>query len=249
MKYIGIWTERKPNLYQLREEGFNALFIRIGWFWDEINEDDIEKKEHETVSRMFRFFQDAKEYGFEWFIIDGSWGLGTYNGTFLFQKIVAKFEAEPSIYFYHGEPYEGLVESNFCPFRSMLEILDEKLAADERFVFDVTVRNFKLVIPNFSPGTFTFSSYWKQDKHWFTLLPWIWIYGQLNWHSPHSLRFKRLLGVATARSIDTAMLYQADPAKWDWINFGVKILDVLGLRDWFERWQRKRFVKWCRRWN
>lgn len=237
-KILGIWLpDYNVDLSKLKRLGFNGIIIRSDWYDNDTFED--------YLKRLWKLYCDAYQNGFKFFVVDFSQGLGKYDNNYNYVSVYKMFQYEEGIIFYIGEPYENYIETGLLTEEQMKDMINDKLALIKYQVFmDATVRNYMKMYLNFYPNYAAISSYYNQHKYWLYTNA-IWIYGQLKLGG--SLRYKFLSEQANKYNIQIRLLYQGDSDKFDikkpytWLN---ALLRLLGLRKIFEKWQRKRFIKY-----
>lgn len=173
--------------------------------------------------------------GFEFFLNLGSgWGLGSYDNNYFYKVIGEEFK-DTNVLFDVGEFYEDYVETGKIDIATYAAIMyEKKLYFGKRMEQGNTARN------KFSLNSDTLTSYWAQHKYW-TNDPFVWIFGQFAYHNFSSLRYKKKAKICLDRNINVAFLYQGNPAAWTAIGWENKLFNCI--RPWFERWQRKRFIR------
>ncbi len=242
MKTLGIWTLdlSDNNLVVLSKDGFNGLFLPIGYFYNG-NQD-------ETVNQMFKKYLKARELGFKYFLIDCGWGLGEFDNNYFYKKIIDKFRECEDVDFYLGEPIESWLETKTLTWEQIYKNeINERYGLTKRgnLIMDATLRNYhSLADWTGLYKNITISSYYNQHKEWRNYFPHVWIYGQLKIGG--SLRYKKLSKIADSLNIEKRFLYQGDLNKWNWkepFTWLNAILNLIGLQKWFENNQRKRFIK------
>ena len=247
MKHLGIWTKdlSKGNIFSLANQGFNSLFLQIGYFYKNTYSDNA-KRQETTVALMYDTYLLMKKLEFKYFLIDCGWGLGKIDDNYFYEKIIGKFKDCEDVDFYLGEPIESFVETGQYSFDQVSELIIKprlELMPRKNLVMDATTRNFiKLFI--YAPGKVGISSYYNQHGLWSYPLFHVWIYGQLKIGG--SLCYKKLSSIADSLNIEKRFLYQGDPDNWNWKDISSylnTILKWLHLEKWFEGWQRKRFIK------
>ncbi|MFA5803693.1 MAG: hypothetical protein WC879_03525 [Melioribacteraceae bacterium] len=247
----GIWPRNLSiwNLNKLYDEGFNSVILYTGYFWNLQEKPTVEK----TVFLIWHTYQEAKILGYKFFLIDIGWGLfplAEYDKTWLL--IADRFRDCDDIYFYLGEPYEQWVENRmkYKDAEGKEQIVDEQKFnqlknfretfinqnTKSRLIFDSTARNKLRLKAN------ALSSYCNQKKYWSGSDLLHWIYGQLKIGG--SLRYKSLAKFRGTWKLTPLFIYQGDAPEWSWTGWINKILSIFGLLNWFEKLQRKRFLKW-----
>ena len=225
---LGIWTTdlSNTNLQKLRKQGFNALFFPIGWFYDQ--SDDATDR---TITLMINQYDYAKSIGFKYFLIDCSWGLGAIDNNAFYAKVMNAFEDCKDINFYFDEPVENLIETGKLTWNELKEQIENRNIYNNLFL-GATNRNIQL-LKNNTGLPVTVTSYFDAQTRWNILTPFVWIYG--GFKIGGSLRYKTLSLYTKDSKINTAFLYQGDPDSF---------LKFLGLQNWFENFQRSRFIKY-----
>lgn len=248
MKYLGIWTKdlSKGNILSLVDQGFNSLFLQVGFFYDNTLPNYVNRQDA-TVALMYDAYSFAKKLGYKYFLIDCGWGLGELDGNYFYEKIIAKFKDCEDVDFYLGEPIESFVETGKYSFEQVCEKIIQprfKLMPRENLIMDATTRNY-IKLYNYAPGKVGISSYYNQHQYWSHSSSHVWIYGQLKIGG--SLCYKKLSSVANSMNIEKRFLYQDDPDTWSWKDLSSwlnTVLKWLHLGNWFESLQRKRFIKY-----
>ena len=248
MKYLGIWTKdlSRMNIFSLVDQGFNSLFLQIGYFYEN-SYPKSEKRQDVTVTLMYDAYLFAKKLGVKYFLIDCGWGLGKIDDNYFYEKIIEKFKDCEDVDFYLGEPIESFVEPGQYSYEQVHGLIIEprlELMPRKNLIMDATTRNFIKLLYNYVAGKVAISSYYNQHKIWSHTLSHVWIYGQLKIGG--SLCYKKLAGIADSLNIEKRFLYQDDPDNWNWKDISSylnTILRWLHLGEWFENWQRKRFIK------
>lgn len=257
MKILGIYHPRTKELWYcnyLRKLGFNAITLDPLHEWhiaDTIPGLSIEEKQIKAAELMFKKYELLKRMGYVYFLnLGSSWGLGEFDGNYFWKVIGEKFKNCDDVIFDIGEFYEDYVEQasyydyNLKAKRKLTEpeyyrILGEKFSYFGKRVEIGNTRRNKL---RFNADTLT--SYEFQDKYWTKQDIFAWIFGQCGWHNLiGSLMYGRKAKQCNKKGIGKAFLYQGNPSAWTVIGFENKILDFFGLREFFESWQRKRFIK------
>lgn len=250
MKNLGIWTLdlSNENVEHLRKLGFNALVFQMGWFYDR-TQGDFKQRRKDAIVLMYLHYKYAKSLGFQYFLIDVGWSLGLNEDDYFYRDIIKKFRDNEDCVFYFGEPIEGFIETGLYDWDLVYKNIQDRYALirnDNDFVMDATIRNYnKLADWTGMYNNISISSYFGQHKHWKRCFPMVWIYGQLKFDG--SLRFKMLANKADELGINTRLLYQGDPDKFDiktpytWLNWLIK---VIGLKNSFLKWQQERFIKY-----
>jgi hypothetical protein len=247
MKNIGIWTRDLSfaNMVKLREQGFNSLFLNNEWFWDLLTEN--KKKESDwtiekAVEAVNYWYNGAKGMGYKFFLIDVAWGMWPLDGNDLWYKLYEKFKDCTDVAFFFDEPHEALVETGKYTKEEIRGVLLERAKViGDRLMIGGTKRNSSERYVN------VVTQYNCQEGYWSSGTGFVWIYGQLAWHFFSSLRYKKLSKVADSLNISGRFLYQYDVDEFSikqpgtWLN---GILKIIGIRNWFENWQRERFVKY-----
>lgn len=248
MRYLGVWTKdlSRGNILSLVDQGFNSLFLQIGYFYDNTYPNNV-KRQETTVALMYDTYSFAKKLGFKYFLIDCGWGLGELDGNYFYEKIIAKFKDCQDVDFYLGEPIESFVETKQFTFEQVCEKIimpRMDLMKFKNLIMDATTRNYKKLF-DYMPGKVGISSYYNQHRLWTGSSSHVWVYGQLKIGG--SLCYKKLSKIADSLNIEKRFLYQDDPDTWSWKDLSSwlnTILKWLHLRKWFEGWQRERFIKY-----
>lgn len=257
MKILGIYHPKAKEIWfcnYLRKLGFNAIVLDPSHDWNIANETyphwGVIPKQHKAADLMFTRYKLLKKMGYEYFVnLGSSWGLGKLDGNYFFKIIGDKFIDCKDMIFDIGEFYEDYVEQ--ANYMDPITKQKRKLTYDEyQNVMNEKIKYFgdRVEIGNtrrnklrFNSDTLT--SYEFQNRYWRKDL-FVWIFGQCGWHNLiGSLMYGRKNKQCKERGIEKAILYQGNPSSWTVIGFENKILDFFKLREWFENWQRKRFIK------
>lgn len=242
---LGIWTN-DINYEELREIGFNAIFLPVYPFWVEADKMDIDYslKQKLTAEVMYSEYLRLKQLGFSFFLIDFGWGLGAFDNNYFYEKIYNRFKND-DILFYFGEPIEQLVEDRKYEYYDVKKIIDERFSlAGEQLLLDSTTRNIEQLRKDFPYIKTAISSYYNQHKYWVKGQALSWIYGQLKIGG--SLCYKKLSSAADEKGITIRFLYQGDDGvfkfsiPFTWFN---SLLRLIGLDKRFKKWQQRRFIK------
>lgn len=235
----GIWHKpEEVSLSQLRAEGFNAVAIRATWVLG-----DTMKT---YLGRMIKMYEEAKELGFEFFLVDYSQGMGALNDNYNYEMVADYFKPLSNVCFYIGEPYEEFVEKQKIKKEVVINALDKKIEHVSGNVFiDSTKRNsFWLYLLYHHVIKYTaISSYWRQQTEWHGTNA-VWISGQLGYHNISSWRYKSLAKKAKGKQI--AFLYQFNPSNWSGDGWENKLFDIAfgkKLRMKLEARRRKKFIE------
>lgn len=176
---LGIWTPdlSVKNTLKLSKKGFNGLFLYLGYYWDEVFNGDYEDSQNKTVELMKQSYLNYKEQGFEYFLVDAGWGLGTYNNenNFFYKKVINAFKDCKDIEFYFGEPFVALMEEQNIPASDVVEIIEERKSLDKRWIVDAPGRQQDIYAFD------ALSSYSNQSKYWKAYHTFAWIYGSVNY--------------------------------------------------------------------
>jgi hypothetical protein len=263
MKYLGIWANEKPSfseLDRLNKLGINSIFLSMGWFWDEAEEEmkglPYPEIQVYATNLLKTYYWECKTRGFQKFLVDAGWGLGKLDGNNFYQKVIVAFDSAPDVMFYLGEPWETFIEQRHelpsgrkMNFEDVAVVLFDRISCGDKFVFDATVRNINLLrdwadaVERNEPGI-TISSYFRQEKHWVEGMPFVWIMGQFpKWHSFNSLNYWRLNRKANESGIEMGFLYQGDKPDNSIHGIFMKPLVWLGLFKPMMRFCRWFFVK------
>lgn len=218
---------------------FNAVYIGVTW----LGNGDTQEK---SVERMWNEYQSHKANGHTIFLIQFGYGLGDFDNNYFYKVIFRKFKDCSDVIFYIGEFYEEFAETGkFSPTQVEAIVFERMLLTKYNLIWDATARN-KINI-----GANSLSSYFHQTKFWRTTDKFAWIYGQFAWHSciPFigSSSYKRLAKRINELGIKNVGLYQGDSNIWAWskpYTWGTWLQSKLGIQDWYEALQRKRFLKY-----
>lgn len=216
---LGIWTPdlSVKNTLALSKKGFNGLFLFLGYYWDICFNGNYEESQNKTVELMKQSYLNYKEQGFEYFLIDASWGLGAYNNeyNFFYYKIVDAFRQFNDVEFYFGEPFVELMEKQNIPEQDVIEIIESRKSIDKRWIVDAPARQQDLYAFD------ALSSYSNQSKHWRKYHTLAWIYGSLSYTALFgSLCYESKKKKLDELGISKIFLYQGDT---DWMT--IKFLD------------------------
>ena len=256
MKQLGIWHPRavaddRDFIKQLRNEGFTGLVLmpRFDYIREQLPTAPYETLQRATANDMLDRYTVYKQMGFTIFLNFGAgWGLGKFDGNYFYQAIDKSLNL-PDVINDWGEFWEDYVEQAKYPdpvTKQPRQLTREEYYSirSERNIYyqgrleiGGTARNKQNL------GLDTLTSYWNQKKYWAPTDPFFWIYGQLSYHFPSSLRYKAKAALAKKYNTPAAFLYQGDLPGWDGTCFMIKLLSLLNLKEIFETWQRKRFIK------
>ena len=247
--FKGIWTNDLSwsNILLLKKQGFDSLFLKCGFFYEKFTNDtmDVTERQKLTAEAMKNAYDFAVGIGYKFFIVDIGWGLGELDNNYFWQKIYKKFMFTTGVVFYHGEPLEGLVESEQYTYEQVMNVMLEKSSTVgyKKFVMDSTKRNlFRVENYNFwFNGKVVPSYYYNAQENWHSMLPFVWIFGQLSIGS--SLRYKFLIEEAKKNWVSAVFLYQGNYPAWNIEGWLLKILQIFGLLERYENWMRNRFIK------
>ena len=257
MKVLGIYHPKIKEIWYcnyLRKLGFNAIVLDPihDWQLAEATYPNWEprQKQHKAAEFMFTRYRILKKMGFTYFLnLGSSWGLGKLDGNYFYKVIGEQFKDCKDMIFDIGEFYEDYVEQ--------ASYFDYKINAKRKLTYDeysnvmaekleyfgdrVEIGNTRRNKIRFNSDTLT--SYEFQNRYW-RVDPFVWIFGQAGWHNLiGSLMYGRKNRQCKEKGIERAFIYQGNPSAWTVIGFENKILDLFHLREWFENWQRKRFIK------
>lgn len=210
---LGIWTPdlSTRNTLALQKKGFNGLYIPIGYFYKE-DKNDYEGSQDRAIGAMLACRQYCKIMGYEYFLVDASWGLGTYNNAnnFFYKKIVNAFKEFNDVEFYFGEPFVELMENQNIPKEDVYEIIEDRKSLDKRWIVDAPDRQQDLYAFD------ALSSYSNQSKHWKPYHTFAWIYGSLTYTVLFgSLCYESKKEQLDKLGISKIFLYQGDE---DWMT-------------------------------
>ncbi|MHB8842201.1 MAG: hypothetical protein ACYC56_10550 [Candidatus Aquicultor sp.] len=244
MKFLGIWHPDRSEEFakKLLAQGFNTYMIAPNWelvVSENPKDTPYEELQELTAIEMRERYDKLKKMGFKFFLNFGSgWGLGEFDKNWFFRKIYEQFEDCDDMLFDLGEFYEDYVETG-----KMKEEEYTGIVAEKREFFGKKLELGNTARNKIKLGSDTLTSYWNQEKYWRNTDPFVWIFGQAGWHNISSLRYKSKAEWCKKNNIQVALLYQGDKSEWKAIGWENKIADILHIRNWFENWQRKRFIK------
>lgn len=245
-KILGIWTNN-INYEELREVGFDAIYLPVYPFWVEADKMNVDYslKQKLTAEIMHDEYKRLKQLGFKFFLIDFGYGLGAYDNNYFYEKIYNRFKSNEDVLFYVGELIEQLVENRKIEYYEVKRIIDERFSlAGTQLLLDSTTRNIEQLRKDFPYIKTAISSYYNQHKYWTKGQALSWIYGQLKFGG--SLCYKKLALKANEEEINARFLYQGDDdvfkfsIPYTWFN---SLLRLIGLDKRFKKWQQKRFIK------
>lgn len=227
---LGIWTNDLDikNTKKLADKGFNGIFMLCGYYWEQCFSEQYTEAQVQdrTVNLMKQYYLNYKEQGYEYFLIDGGWGLGNYNdgNNYFFKKIIDAFKNCNDVEFYLGEPLVEWMEKSKIPFDDVLELIKERKSIDKRWIIDAPARQQDLY--KFD----ALSSYMNQGKHWRGYHTFAWIYGSLT----YTVLFGSLCYESKKKQLDKLgiskiFLYQGDK---DWMTI-----------KWFDGYLQDKFIK------
>lgn len=245
-KKLFIWHPKNHDIKfarQLRKMGFNAWRIPVEPFWTEASYWGVfsnEDKQKFVAVKMFALYEELKNTGYEFFIIDAGWGLGSYDNNYFYEKIFNRFKQCNDVVFDWGECYEDYVEKKKMTLQQYKEAFQQRYKLiGSRLIVGATARNKK----NFGANSLT--SYLNQKKYWSSEDSLAWIFGQSAWHNfAGSLCYKSKARQLKKLSVNLIGLYQGNPAEWNSIGWENKLMKLFGLKECFEEWQRNRFIKY-----
>lgn len=211
---LGIWTNDLgvKNTKKLADKGFNGIFMLCGYYWNQcFVGQDTEQAQNETVALMKESYLNYKEQGYEYFLIDGGWGLGEYDGNYFYEKIINAFKECNDVEFYLGEPFIELNEKLKIYVDNIVDIIRERKSIDKRWIVDAPARQQDLY--KFD----ALSSYMFQGKHWRKQHTFAWIYGSVTYTLLFgSLCYARKKEQLEKLGISKIFLYQGDE---DWMTY------------------------------
>jgi hypothetical protein len=210
---LGIWTNdvSSKNLLKLYMEGFRGLSI------NPIGANSCEG----YAEQMFLDYSRAKQIGFTHFLIQ------MYSKDPAYQDaVISRFKSCTDVEYLFGEPY-NLVEKEGWNENALNAFLNELRSniygmvycnlpprVDKQLICDIQLRLWDKVDFPKAP-----SSYFWQQRVWYKVMPFVWIFGQLAWHSfiPFigSLCYKRLKRKADVLNIKVAYCYEGNEGKFD----------------------------------
>jgi len=243
MNYLFLWHPKNGDIKfaeQMFIKGFNAW--RIPVLWDEVADlpYDYEQKQNIAVEKMFNFYTELKKIGFEFFIVDAGWGLGSFDENYFYEKIYKKFANYSDVLFDWGETFEDYVETKKMPDWIYWQIIRkerEDLIGD-KLTIGATARNKDKL------NATSLTSYFNQTKYFRKTDKLVWIFGQVGWHNLFgSLNYEKLYDKIVELGINVVGLYQGNSADWSWIGWENKILEMFNLREKFELKRTKEFLK------
>ena len=228
----------------LRKSGFNTLYINVSPFWEQTEtgspkEFSYEFKQEIVAQKMRAYYEDLKDMGFTFFIIDAGWGLGNFDNNYFYEKIYKAFEDCEDVLFDWGECYEDYVETKKMTLDEYYRVAEQRInLISGQLSIGATSRNKDRL------GATSLTSYCPQEKYWRKTDKYLWIFGQLAWHNLFgSLDYESKAKWVKENGVGTVLLYQFNPSSWSWLGFENKIGDILGCRQSFEKKQREEFIK------
>lgn len=238
---LGIWTlDYSINeLQKLKDEGFDGLFLPMGYFWDIQGSNPTYEK---AIFWMKHWYEETKKMGFKFFLIDFGWGLGKYDGNYTYKKVYEAFKDSTDVMFYCGEFYESFYETGKYTLEQVEDILSIRanLVGADKLIADGTVRSIG------RPYIHGLSSYWNQEKYWSWRDKIAWIYGQVKFDANGSYENKAKI-IKNIGLIEIVFLYQADSNKFSikepytWLNW---LYARLGIENKMKHNKRIEFIKY-----
>lgn len=242
--YLLLWHPHNASLGfadQMFKQGFNAWRIPVEPFWDDVKDlqIDVEDKQKITANGMYAFYLALSRLGFQYFVVDAGWGLGSFDNNYFYEHIFNRFEGKNDVLFDWGECYEDYVETKKMTVNEYWKVFEQRhdLMGDKLTV-GATARNKEKL------GATSLTSYLNQEKYWRETDKLAWVFGQCAWHNLFgSLDYEGKAKRIKELGINVVGLYQGNTSEWTCIGWENKILDLFGKRNKFEENQREKFIK------
>ena len=230
----GIWTNdiSEKNLTFLYNEGFRKIHFNLGHFYNE------EKQiiEFDTLHNRYLF---AVKLGYKQFLIGADWGL--FEEISSWKTVIELFNNKEDVVFYSGEPYLGLAKCCSMNDSEIDSLIRLRNSYSDKYYFDEVFRNYEKLTNVVDSSKCAFSEYPFQEQYWHSKVPFIWIYGNSNWHTwlnflTKTIDYEYLKEKADELEIKDFWLYQGDTD-----NFFRDVEKFFGIDSQTER--RKEFIK------
>ncbi|MDD4292005.1 MAG: hypothetical protein PHX51_07220 [Clostridia bacterium] len=230
----GIWTKdvSEDNLRALYKEGFRSVHFNLEHFY---------KGDSIYFTEMVQRYEFAKRLGYKQFLIGADWGL--FEEVSTWKRIINLFGDKADVVLYSGEPYLNLAKCCSMTDVEIDSLIRLRKTYSDKYVFDEVFRNYEKLTQIVDSSRCAFSEYPFQEEHWHSKVPFVWIYGNSNWHTwlnwiTNTVDYEYLKQEADKFGIKDFWLYQGDSD-----NFFIKIQEFFGVRERAEKEKRKDYLK------